>query len=98
MNLRYVYQKFISELDSGLEIKVCKLGRNHAGFYHPDGGDIGIILIDHRKEDVLSVLVHELFHHCYYDLPHSQIYKRERWFMRNATWPMKKALLQRLVL
>jgi hypothetical protein len=90
MDSYYLYRKFMKVLsDDSIKIVFKKLPNNTCGLLNGDQ-----VEIDHRKDDVLSVFVHELLHHIYPNTKHKDIYKMERNYMKKASWFQKKKLMQ----
>lgn len=93
MNPTSLCKKFLTFLDTDTNIIIHKLPRKYAGkLVQPR-----FILIDDKKDDVLSVLVHELLHVTYPKKSEASILRLERQFMRCASWRQKKILLGRLI-
>ena len=90
----YLYRRFMKVLDEDpIDIVFKKLPKDTCGFL--DGNRIEI---DHRKDDILRIFIHELLHIIYPDAYEKVILKYERYYMSNASLFQKKKLMQILCL
>jgi hypothetical protein len=88
----YLTKRFIQVVhDEDVVFRFIPLGK-YSGVYLA-----GIVFIDHSKGHELSTVVHELLHHLYEKKPHKWIYEMENWWIKEASWRMKKKLLQEIL-
>lgn len=93
MDTSRIFKQLMNTLDDNCEVFITRLPKKIAGrLFHTR-----IIVIDDRKDDALSVLVHELFHALNPKKSEAGILKMESAFMRSASWGQKKKLLRRLI-
>uniref|UniRef100_A0A6M3JJS9 Uncharacterized protein n=1 Tax=viral metagenome TaxID=1070528 RepID=A0A6M3JJS9_9ZZZZ len=56
-----------------------------------------IIIIDPKKEDILSTFIHEMVHFLYPHFGELRVKKWVKWWTYNSSWKSKKILLKFLL-